>query len=342
MNEVRDRRALLETQVAQLAGRAAGRPAAAGGASGIGQTNLQLRLVQGQMRMLQAFDTMDRDQRGYVTTKSLFAILQSLNELPGRKTVIFFSEGLPSSPALRAHLRSVVESANRSNITVYAIDAAGLRAISGTTDTRREIEEAGKERMRQLQLGSLGEYTDQPMIRTIEKAEDMMRFDSQGGLAELSEDTGGFLVRDTNDLRQGVRAHRRGPALPLPADLLAEEPEVRRDVPQHLGQGLPAGHAGLRPQGLPGAALRADAARPGLRGAGPGRARRRAPLERVPVRHRRPELSRADAAGPVAAAGAPQDRRPHLRAGRRPRRPTTRRPPSSSASATARAVSSTR
>ena len=201
MNEMRDRRALLETQVAQLQGAQQGGAAAAGAASGIGQTNLQLRLVQGQMRMLQAFDTMDRDQRGYVTTKSLFAILQSLNELPGRKTVIFFSEGLPSSPALRAHLRSVVESANRSNITVYAIDAAGLRTISGTADTRREIEEAGKDRMRQLNLGSLGEYTDQPMIRTIEKAEDMMRYDSQGGLAELSEDTGGFLVRDTNDLR---------------------------------------------------------------------------------------------------------------------------------------------
>jgi VWFA-related protein len=201
MNEMRDRRALLETQVAQLQGAQQGGAAAAGAASGIGQTNLQLRLVQGQMRMLQAFDTMDRDQRGYVTTKSLFAILQSLNELPGRKTVIFFSEGLPSSPALRAHLRSVVESANRSNITVYAIDAAGLRTISGTADTRREIEEAGKDRMRQLNLGSLGEYTDQPMIRTIEKAEDMMRYDSQGGLAELAEDTGGFLVRDTNDLR---------------------------------------------------------------------------------------------------------------------------------------------
>lgn len=204
MNEMRDRRALLETQVAQLQGAQTGAGAAAG-ASGIGQTNLQLRLVQGQMRMLQAFDTMDRDQRGFGTTKSLFAILQSMNELPGRKTLVFFSEGLPASPALQAHLRSVVESANRSNITVYAIDAAGLRAISGTADTRREIEEAGKERMRQLSMGTLGEYTDQPMIRALEKTEDLMRFDSQGGLAALAEDTGGFLIRDTNDLRKAFQ-----------------------------------------------------------------------------------------------------------------------------------------
>ena len=97
----------------------------------------------------------------------------------------------------------MVEAANRSNITVYAIDAAGLRAVSGTTDTRREIEEPGKERLRQL--GSIGDYTEQPMIRAIEKTEDLMRFDSQGGLAELSEDTGGFLVRDTNDLRRAFQ-----------------------------------------------------------------------------------------------------------------------------------------
>jgi hypothetical protein len=157
------------------------------------------------MRMLQAFDTMDRDQRGFGTTKSLFAILQSMNDLPGRKTLVFFSEGLPASPALQAHLRSVVESANRSNITVYAIDAAGLRAISGTADTRREIEEAGKERIRQLSVGTLGEVTDQPMIRALEKTEDLMRYDSQAGLAALAEDTGGFLVRDTNDLRRAFQ-----------------------------------------------------------------------------------------------------------------------------------------
>jgi VWFA-related protein len=203
LNEMRDRRDLLEMQAAQAVNAQQGGAAASASASAIGQTTLQLRLVQGQMRMLQAFETMDREQRGYTTTKSLFAILQSLNELPGRKTMIFFSEGLPASPALQAHLQSVVEAANRSNITVYAIDAAGLRAVSGTHDTRREVEEAGKERMRQL--GQLGDYTEQPANRAVEKIEELLRYDSQGGLAELAEDTGGFLVRDTNDLKKAFQ-----------------------------------------------------------------------------------------------------------------------------------------
>ena len=203
LNALRDRRDQLETMQAQSTSAQQGGAAAAAGASAIGAVDVQQALVRGQMRMLQAFDTMDRDQRGFSTTKSLFAILQSLTDVPGRKTLIFFSEGLPASPALQAHLRSVVEAANRSNITVYAIDAAGLRAISGTADTRRELEEAGKERMRQL--SATNNYTEEPMIRAVEKAEDLMRFDSQGGLAELSEDTGGFLVHDTNDLRKAFQ-----------------------------------------------------------------------------------------------------------------------------------------
>jgi VWFA-related protein len=202
LNALRDRRDQLETMAVQANTAAGGQISSASG-SAVGAVDVQRALIQGQMRMLQAFETMDRDQRGYTTTKSLFAILQSLNEMPGRKTLIFFSEGLPGSPALRAHLQSVVEAANRSNITIYAIDAAGLRAISGTHDVRREVEEAGKERVRQL--GQLGDYTDQPMNRVVEKTEELLRYDSQGGLAELSEDTGGFLVRDTNDLKKAFQ-----------------------------------------------------------------------------------------------------------------------------------------
>jgi hypothetical protein len=157
----------------------------------------------GELRMLQAFDTLDREQRGVSTTESLFAVLQSLVELPGRKTLIFFSEGLPASPALQAKLQAVVETANRANVTVYAIDASGLRVISGTRETRTEIEEAGKERMRQL--ASPSDYTETPIMRVLERTEDLLRLDSQTGLARLAEDTGGFLVRDTNNLRGALK-----------------------------------------------------------------------------------------------------------------------------------------
>jgi hypothetical protein len=123
--------------------------------------------------------------------------------MPGRKTLVLFSEGLPASPALEAGLQAVVEAANRANITVYAIDASGLRAVSGTLETRREIEEASKERLRQL--SSPSDYTDQPIMRLVERTEDLMKLDSHAGLARLANDTGGFLVSETNNLRGALR-----------------------------------------------------------------------------------------------------------------------------------------
>lgn len=198
---LRERRESLdrEAERAQALQATGGGAGLAGTASNIGQLEMNRRLAIGELRMLQTFDAMDRDQRGQSTTRALFAILQSLVELRGRKTLIFFSEGLPASPALQANLQAVVEAANRANITVYAIDATGLRVISGTLETQREIEEAAKERLRQL--ASASNYTDQPIMRIVERTEDLMRLDSHSGLARLAEDTGGFLVRDTNNLR---------------------------------------------------------------------------------------------------------------------------------------------
>lgn len=205
LQAMRDRREVLDrqAQVAVAQQSTGGGAGLAGNGSNIGQLEVQRRLAIGQMRMVQAFDTLDREQRGASATNALFSVLQSLVEMPGRKTLVLFSEGLPASPALEANLRAVVEAANRANITVYAIDASGLRAISGTLETRREIEETAKERLRQL--ASANDYTDQPIMRLVERTEDLLRLDSQTGLARLARDTGGFLVSDTNNLRGALR-----------------------------------------------------------------------------------------------------------------------------------------
>ena len=134
LQALRDRREALERQsqnaVAQTS--SAGGAGLAGTSSNMGQVEMERRLTIGQLRMLQSFDVLEREQRGTFTTSALFTILQTLVEMPGRKTLVLFSEGLPASPALEASLQAVVEAANRANITVYAIDASGLRAVSGT------------------------------------------------------------------------------------------------------------------------------------------------------------------------------------------------------------------
>ena len=80
--------------------------------------------------MIRSFEQIDRDYRGYDISQGLQAVVNSLAPFAGRKTIVFFSDGLPVSPAMSARLDSLIESANRANVTAYAVDAHGLRAKS--------------------------------------------------------------------------------------------------------------------------------------------------------------------------------------------------------------------
>ena len=167
------------------------------------QAIVEQQMTQLEMSMLRSSESLDRDQRGFGSANALLAVIQSLAVLPGRKTLVYLSEGLPASPAMQARLTSLVSVANRGNVSVYAIDAAGLRAESTLTETRQEIDAAGQERLRQTSVSR--DPTNGPMSRMVERTEDLLRLDPQGGLARLSGDTGGFLIRDTNDLGSAFR-----------------------------------------------------------------------------------------------------------------------------------------
>jgi len=198
LDDLAERRNALETSAQAALNATATTPGALSTAgAALGQVEMERRLVAGEMRMLRAFETLDRDQRGFGNTNALASVLTTLAELPGRKTLVFFSEGLPASPALQAQLQSVIETANRLNVTIYAIDATGLRAISSTSDAAKQIHESGRERLRQVGQ----DFTEGPISMILERNEDLLRYDDQAGLARLAEDTGGFLIRDTNNLR---------------------------------------------------------------------------------------------------------------------------------------------
>src|SRR6202023_1716104 len=85
------------------------------------------------LRTLQGFESLEHDQQGYATIDSLFAIVNAMGRLQGRKALIFFSEGVSLTTTVKAHFRSVVSAANRANVSVYSVDAAGLRSTSADT-----------------------------------------------------------------------------------------------------------------------------------------------------------------------------------------------------------------
>ena len=178
-------------------------PALARTAAEVGQRETELRLVQTELNMLRAFDNMDRDHRGYDSAAVLHKVIQTLSQYPGRKTIVFFSEGLPASPALSARLDMVIEAANRANVTAYAVDAHGLRSKSTLGTMRKEIDTFAEERLVQTASGT--DRTEQPLTMAFERVEDTLKLDSRTGLARLAQDTGGFLIEQSNDLSSAFR-----------------------------------------------------------------------------------------------------------------------------------------
>src|SRR5438477_1768558 len=125
-------------------------PGASASAQGIGASASSGAIAQAvasmQVQMLRSFESLERDQQGFATTNGLLAVVNGLKALPGRKTVVFFSEGMAIPANVQAQFRSVIHTANRAGVSVYAMDAAGLRTHSMNDETKKEMDQAAARR----------------------------------------------------------------------------------------------------------------------------------------------------------------------------------------------------
>ena len=200
--EQRQQRANADQQ-AKMAGQAAASAEAAGGpgaSAATGTSRGAMLLAQMESKMIQDFEVMERDQQGYSTTNGLFAIISTLRALPGRKSIVLFSEGLAIPPAVQRLFLGVIDAANRANVSIYTMDAAGLRGESTQANIRDLVNEAGSRGINTAYAGAGG---DAPLTQALEKNEDVLRQDPHTGLGALAEETGGLLFENTNNLRQG-------------------------------------------------------------------------------------------------------------------------------------------
>jgi VWFA-related protein len=122
-----------------------------------------------------------------VTLVQLDDVLRGLGSLPGRKLCLLVSDGFlvgtGTSDERTRHLRSVIDAATRSGAVVYALDTHGLTTTVADSSAGGVPAPAGlPERVDRL---SAQEYRET--------------------LSGLANDTGGFLVRGTNDLATGLR-----------------------------------------------------------------------------------------------------------------------------------------
>src|SRR5439155_23559337 len=171
-----------------------------GASQAMGSAPAEALFAEMQAKMIRDFEVMERDQQGYATTNGLLAIVGTLRRLPGRKSLVFFSEGLAIPPAVQRLFHGVIDAANRANVSIYTMDAAGLRAESEQAKIGDLVNQSARAG---LDNPSSSGANDAPLTKRLEKNEDVLRQDPRMGLAELAQDTGGLAFDGTNNLHQG-------------------------------------------------------------------------------------------------------------------------------------------
>ena len=208
--DLADRNIALDQQIdsSQSTATSAGQSRDSAGASAAGaaagQASAEQKLNELESNILRQFEELERDQQGFATINGLLAVINPMRNLPGRKTIIFFSEGIALPPSVQTKFPSVISAANRANVAIYTIDAAGLRTESGTAEAARELNSLAAQRMQQQGRGN-DRGVNGPYTKSLERNEELLRFDPRSGLGQLSDQTGGFLIHDTNDLTNGLR-----------------------------------------------------------------------------------------------------------------------------------------
>ncbi|HXW06904.1 MAG TPA: VWA domain-containing protein [Vicinamibacterales bacterium] len=143
------------------------------------------------------FKRVDAFRRSIVATGTLGALnlaIRAARELPGRKAVMFVSEGFQmfdvEDTRVRAAVDRVIDQAARAGVVIYSLDPRGLQS-------------GGLQASDDLTRGPIGSDGMAAVVR--DRAQDRREFnrDTQEALAYVAEQTGGFAVLNTNNLERG-------------------------------------------------------------------------------------------------------------------------------------------
>jgi len=163
----------------------------------------QMAMADMTVNALRLTETLQQEQQGRSSLFAILALARQQQALAGRKTILFFSEGLHTPPTLEHVLSAAISEANRANVSVYAVDARGLSTTSTLAAARDTLQEAVATSMRQqMTRGVLPVSREEATID--DNAEAAIRMDPIGTLGELATSTGGLLITNTNDVRAGV------------------------------------------------------------------------------------------------------------------------------------------
>ncbi len=172
-------------------------PAAAAAGSAMAEKMIAQRMLEQYIQLRSALST----QQTRPVLAALAAIAEGLRSVPGKKTLVMFSQGFVAPEALDWQVQSTIDIANRANVAVYIIDSTGL---TGGTPTSGALVASsplagisGELGMEQRRRAAAGES-----VFDISRQEGLNR--QQDLLYRISEDTGGHFLKNTNDIGAGL------------------------------------------------------------------------------------------------------------------------------------------
>ena len=132
------------------------------------------------------------------TLGALRYIVKGMSEMPGRKAVVLFSDGLDifegtvkdkntSAASVRQAMENLIEAANRAGVVINTIDARGLTS-PGMFTAEDDTTGQSLEQLDAIQRERISDFSN-----------------SQSGLAYLADQTGGRIFKNNNNLSKAVK-----------------------------------------------------------------------------------------------------------------------------------------
>lgn len=175
--------------------------AASPGAAAQGSSAAQAMLAARALERFVKLRSQLSAQQARPMLAALAAICDAQRSIPGKKTLVVFSQGFVAPGILDWQVQSVIDMANRANVAIYIIDSAGLK--TGGPGSNAPVPSAPLS-------GVAATISTDSRMRTSggENVFDNVRYEGTGReydvLYRVSGDTGGELLKGTNDLGKGL------------------------------------------------------------------------------------------------------------------------------------------
>ena len=132
---------------------------------------------------------------------ALAALAEGLRPIPGKKTVVLFSQGFVTPAVLDWQVQTTIDIANRANVAIYIIDSAGLRGAaqaSGALVPASPLAGVSGIANQEQRIRAQGGET---VFDTVRQEGQNREYDI---LYRISGDTGGKFLKGNNDIGQNL------------------------------------------------------------------------------------------------------------------------------------------